>query len=288
MAAKDDKALEYIAQAEKKLKSFSLFSGGSKFEDAAELYTKAANVYKMSKQWDDAGMAFKKSSEFYLKSQSKHEAATAYCNAANCYKKSNITEAINCMHKAVEFYTDDGRFSIAAKYQKEIAELWESESNLERAIEAYQTAADYYEGESSSSSANQCLLRVAEFSAQLENYDKAIEIYEQVASNSLGNNLLKWSVKEYLLRAAICHLCSEDVVAAKRSLQRYQDMDVTFATQRECKFLQQIMDAYEAGEVEDFTNAVVDFDSISKLDPWKTTMLLRIKNHINKEEESII
>jgi alpha-soluble NSF attachment protein len=34
---------------------------------------------------------------------------------------------------------------------------------------------------------------------------------------------------------------------------------------------------------DEFTQAVVDFDSVSKLDPWKTTLLLRIKNDIQAD-----
>jgi hypothetical protein len=59
------------------------------------------------------------------------------------------------------------------------------------------------------SSSNQMLLKVAQFAAQTEKYDKAIEIYETVAKKSIDNSLLKWSVKEYFLKAGLCHLCNE-------------------------------------------------------------------------------
>lgn len=59
------------------------------------------------------------------------------------------TEAINCLRLAVDLYTDEGRFSMAAKYQKEIGELYEAEMDFEHAIEAYQKAADFFEGENS-------------------------------------------------------------------------------------------------------------------------------------------
>jgi alpha-soluble NSF attachment protein len=36
----------------------------------------------------------------------------------------------------------------------------------------------------------------------------------------------------------------------------------------------------ETNDVEAFTNAVVEFDSISKLDAWKTSILLKIKKGI--------
>jgi len=279
-----EKAEEWMEKAEKKLKSFSMFGGSStKYEDAAEWYTKGANLYKMAKKWEQAGGAFVKAAECNLKAQSKHEAATNYINAGNCFKKTNVTDAVNCFRTAIELYTDDGRFSVAAKHQKEVAELFEGEMDYENAITNYQTAAEYYEGENSTSAANQCLLKVAQYSAQLEKYDKAVEIYEQVARNSLDNNLLKWSVKDYFLKAIICHLCQQDVVSAKRALEKYQDMDVTFSSQRECKFLTDVTAAFESYDVEAFTQAVVEFDSISKLDQWKTTMLLRAKNLIKQE-----
>jgi len=281
----DDKGEELMEKADKRLKGgFSFFGGTAKFEDAVEMYTKAGNSFKITKKWDRAGEAFTKAAECHLKLQSKHEAAQSYLNAALCYKKTNITSAVMCMKQGIEFYTEEGRFSIAAKHQKELAELYEDQSDLENAIAAFQTAADYYEGEGSSSASNQCLLKVALFSAQLERYDKAIELYEQIASQSVDNNLLKWSVKDYFLRAGLCHLAKGDVVAAERAVEKYMDMDATFSSQRECKFLQELITACKNYDVDAFTSAVVDFDSISKLDSWKTSILLKVKNSIKEED----
>lgn len=281
----DDKGDELFAQAEKRLKGgFSFFGGTAKFEDAVELYTRAGNAYKISKNWDKAGGAFTKAAECHLKLQSNHEAAQSYISASLCYKKTNITTAVMCMKQGIEFYTEQGRFSIAAKHQKELAELYEDQSDLDNAIAAYQTAADFYEGENSSTAANQCLLKVALFSAQLERFDKAIELYEQIAAGSIDNNMLKWSVKDHFLRAGLCHLAKGDVVAAERAVERYMDMDATFSSQRECKFLQDLVAACKNYDVEAFTNAVVEFDSISKLDSWKTSILLKVKNSIKEED----
>jgi len=275
-----------MEKAEKKSKGFSMiFGGSSKYEDSAEMYTKAANLFNIAKKWDRAGAAYAKAAETYLKLQSKHEAATNYINAANCLKKTNISEASMYLKQAIEFYTDEGRFSIAAKHQKELAELYEGDMDLENAIAAYQLSADYFEGEGSGSSANQCLLKVALFSAQVERYDKAIELYEQVAAGSIDNNLLKWSVKDYFLRAGLCHLAKGDMVSAERALQRYQDMDATFNSQRECKFLTDLLNACKGFDVEAFTNAVVEYDTIVRLDSWKTSILLKIKTGLKEEDQ---
>ena len=75
------------------------------------------------------------------------------------------------------------------------------------------------------------------------------------------------------------------MVSAKRALQKYKDMDINFSTQRECTFLEKMTDAYEKNDADAFTNAVREFDNIIKLDAWKTNLLLKIKNHMNKEED---
>eukprot|EP00002_Diphylleia_rotans_P026647 TRINITY_DN5323_c0_g1_i1.p1 TRINITY_DN5323_c0_g1~~TRINITY_DN5323_c0_g1_i1.p1 ORF type:complete len:218 (-),score=65.93 TRINITY_DN5323_c0_g1_i1:635-1288(-) len=202
------RAHEYMEQAEKATKRFQLF-GNSRYEDAAELFTKAANSFKIAKNWQLAGTAFVRCAECHLKLQSKHEASTAYVSAANCFKKTTGQDTIQYLRMAVDLLNDMGRFNMSAKYLKEIAELHEAESDFEKAIEAYEQAADFFSGEGSTSSANACLLKVAEYSAQLEMYPKAVTLYEQIATASLESNLLKYSAKDYFLRAGLLHMCQD-------------------------------------------------------------------------------
>ena len=170
---------------------------------------------------------------------------------------------------------------IAAKHQKEIAELHESEGNVEAAIESFQQAADLYESENSQINANNCLFKVANMCAQLEQYDRAIELYEKVAKGSL-DHLLKLSVNDHFFRAVLCHLANGfDVVAAKQALDKYGDWDPTFGSTQESKFLDAIITATEDYNVKAFTDAVVEYDSASNLDAWKTSLLLKIKKGVN-------
>lgn len=53
------------------------------------------------------------------------------------------------------------------------------------------------------------------------------------------------------------------------------------------RLLQGIVEAVENGDVEAFTNTVYEFDSIATLDPWKTKILLRIKNGLKSNEEDL-
>uniref|UniRef100_A0A671U3L7 NSF attachment protein beta n=1 Tax=Sparus aurata TaxID=8175 RepID=A0A671U3L7_SPAAU len=248
---KEKEAIQLMADADKKVKSSGSFLGGMfggghhKVEEACEMYCRAANMFKMAKNW---------------------------------------SEAIKCLNAAVDIYTDMGRFTIAAKHHISIAEIYEAELvDIEKAIAHYEQAADYYKGEESNSSANKCLLKVGAYCAQLEQYQKAIEIYEQVGANTMDNPLLKYSAKEYFFKASLCHFIVDEL-NAKIAIEKYEEMFPAFSDSRECKLLKKLLEAHEEQNSEAFTEAVKEFDSISRLDQWHTTLLLRIKKTIQGDE----
>ncbi|CAH3024067.1 unnamed protein product [Porites evermanni] len=286
----EEKAIGLIAQAEKKVKSSQgflggLFGGTSKLEDAAELYVSAGNMFKMAQKWSAAGRAFMEAAQLQITLQSKHEAGQRFVDAGNCFKKTDVEEAVRAFEMAINIYTDMGRFTMAAKHHITVAEIYEgNSSDLEKAIFHYEQAAQYYRGEESNSSANKCLLKVAMYSAQMEEYAKALEIYEQVAADAIESSLLKYSAKEYFFKAALCHMCI-DIVEAQRAVDKYCDMYPAFQDTRESKLLRTLLEAKEEENVESFTEAVKEYDSISRLDQWLTTILLRIKKGMNEEPD---
>ena len=133
--------------------------------------------------------------------------------------------------------------------------------------------------------ANKLYLKVADLSALESDYYKAISNFERVAKSSINNNLMKWSVKEYLLKAGICHLASGDMVATNRALESYRDLDPAFASTREHQLLVDLAEAAEEGDQDKFADKLFQFDQMSKLDKWKTTILLRVKEGIEGQED---
>ena len=283
MADQTAKGEDFERKAEKKLAGWGIF--GSKYDDAADLFDKAANCFKLAKNWDKAGSVYIKLADVQLKLDSKHEAAGAYVDAANCYKKISVQDAAQSLNQAVNLFLEIGRLNMAARYCKELGEIYEQEQNLEKAIDYFERAADLFQSEEVTTSANQCKQKVAQFSAQLEQYPKAIQIYEAIAQHSINNSLLKYGVKGILLNAGICQLCKADVVAITNALERYQEIDPTFSGTREYKLLSELAEAMDEGDVAKFTNSLQEYDSMTRLDPWKTTLLLRVKNAIKAKEE---
>ena len=66
-------------------------------------------------------------------------------------------------------------------------------------------------------------------------------------------------------------------------MTKYTSLDTTFSSTREAKFINVLIDAIEGGDVEAFTGAVFEFDQVTKLDKWKTNILLAIKRGIQDE-----
>lgn len=133
--------------------------------------------------------------------------------------------------------------------------------------------------------ANKLYLKVADIAALDGDYYKAIENFEKVCQASVANDLMKYSVKDYFLKAGICHLANGDMVALSRAIENYTNMDPGFATTREYQLLIDLSQAVEAGDQDMFQDKLFQYDQMSKLDRWKTQILLRIKNNIQEQGE---
>lgn len=288
--AQDPRAL--LQKAEKTLQSasggFSFFGGREdKYQNAADLYIQAANAFKMQKQNVEAGQAFEKAAQIQTNQlKEPDDAANTLVDAFKAYRKEDPQTAVHCLNVAVDRYCVKGNFRRAASHKESMGEMYEQElGDSKSALECYEAAAGWYEGDNASALANKLWLKVADVAALDGNYYKAIENYEKVAEKSINNNLMMYSVKEYFLKAGICHLATEDLVASRRALERYRDLDPGFAKQRENMLLTDLCDAIEAKSQDQFTDSLFRFDQISKMDKWKTTILVRVKDSIQAEDD---
>lgn len=74
---------------------------------------------------------------------------------------------------------------------------------------------------------------------------------------------------------------------AQLAVQKYEDLFPAFSDSREYKLMKKLLEAHEEQNVDSYTEAVKEYDSISRLDQWLTTMLLRIKKTIQGDEEDL-
>lgn len=276
------KADDYRRQAEKKLKNVfgGLFGSTSKYEDAAELFEKAANNYKLAKCGADCAEMYEKLAECHVKMDSKYEAASALVEAAKAGSKQNPAKSQELLQRAVDMYTDMGRLNMAARQLREIGETNEKSGQKPEAMKFYTQAADLFETEGSNSDATKCKLKIAEISAELGKYHKAAELFEEAAKRAVENNLLKFSARGYLLQAGICLLCVMSPDDLEIKLDKYRDIDLQFAGSREATLLEQLLEAMQGQDDQKFATALAEYDTVTRLDAWKTKILLEAKRRI--------
>ncbi|BAE59815.1 protein required for fusion of vesicles in vesicular transport, alpha-SNAP [Aspergillus flavus] len=279
---KADKALQGASSG------FSFFGGRSeKYENAADLYTQAGNAFRVQKQNKEAGLAFEKAASIQTQNLNEpDDAANSLQEAFKVYRKSDPEDAARVLSSAIQHYVLKGNFRRAATQQQYLAEVYEVElGDQKKALEAYEKAAEWFDSDNAEALANKHYLKAADLAALEGDYYKAIEHYERIGRSSISNNLMKWSVKDYFLKAGICHLATNDLVATNRALENYRDIDNTFVSTREHQLLIDLVQTIEQGDQEAFADKLYQFDQLSKLDKWKTTLLLRIKNNIEEQAE---
>lgn len=277
-------AVEFRSMAEKKMKKggfLSMFSGGSKLDEAQELYQKAGNQFKLAHEWNDAADCYVQYALVSGKIGMPTEEAQGYVEAANCLRKVAPDSSLEWYDKAIEMYSGSGRYQQAAKQLKSVAELMEQEGKVEVASEYYRNAADMFEmDEHSKSAITQCLVKLAELYARQGKFAEAAKIFEKEGEKALANHLLQFGARDHFLKAGILYLATGDAVTATIACDRYHQMDPRLEGTRESQLLKGLTTAFVENDLDGFMQAVSEYDSISRLDPWKTELLVEAKKKL--------
>ncbi|VEU20149.1 DEKNAAC101016 [Brettanomyces naardenensis] len=282
---------QLIAEASKKTKkssgllsSFFGSSQESRYEEAADLYVEAANMYKLQRRSAEAGHTFEKAAECQKLANSPDEAANTLVEAYKAYKAEVPIEAAQCLEKAIEMFVKRGQFRRSATFKADLGELYENElHDAKKAIESYEDASEWYKGDSANALANKTALKAADLYCDetIQKYGKAAQVYEQIAKESLNNNLAKWSLKEYFLKAVLCRLAdNNDYASANACLNRFLQWDPSFETTREYEFGVKLVDAVKDGDPSGIANASKNYDKFSRLDGTKVRILNKIKSNV--------
>lgn len=284
-------ARKLMEKGDKALNGFSFFGFGKeqKIENAAEYYQQAAAKFKSLKEFQHAGGAFKKAAEAYEKINSGLEAVQQWKEAGKAYKKDDPESARLCFENAIDYYKDNNRYGQAAKLYVEIAKGFLESGHREAAIDMYNAASECYDADDNANSASKNLIEVAYHSAELKKYDTAIKIYEKVAKDSVDSQLGRWSVKNYLFAAALCHLAraaiADNLETVNDAFESYADLSELFRNTREHNLCMALVTDMQNGSADEFSGHLQDFDEISPLDEWKTNRLLEAKSYFSDDPD---
>jgi alpha-soluble NSF attachment protein len=160
-------AYQLVEKADKKLKPgllSKLFgSKEARLEEALDLYEKAATIFKLDKKWFEAGECYEKCSNVEVELGSD-QAAGHFHDASHCFNFVDKNRGAENLNKCLKFYEKMGRFQMAGKTQKQMAEDYEADLKYEEAINAYKKAAEYFSMENLNSKSYEqgCLIKQAD------------------------------------------------------------------------------------------------------------------------------
>lgn len=264
----------------------------NKFELAADLFKRSAIAFKLEKNYSKAAISYINAAESFSKANAVcNDIFDSYAEAGRCYIKAGLVEeGINIMRDdAIPRIIEASCLIKAAKLYTEMADIC-SESDIINAIKYFEEASKYYQIENATTSYIDSLVQVATLSAKLEplNYNRSIEIFSSIGKEVVDNQNLKYKAGEYFFNCIILILAKGDIVCASKSLEEFSNVYYPFTNSREYKLLEDIICAYSDNNVDAFTDSIYNYDQISRLNPWRTTLLLTIKNNIGINEISIL
>eukprot|EP01061_Rhynchopus_euleeides_P009904 TRINITY_DN19227_c0_g1_i1.p1 TRINITY_DN19227_c0_g1~~TRINITY_DN19227_c0_g1_i1.p1 ORF type:complete len:291 (+),score=157.94 TRINITY_DN19227_c0_g1_i1:72-944(+) len=282
---------ELFDQGEKYLKKWFVF--GNKHEDAAELFNKAGNQFKVTKEWKSAGTAFMRCSDCHHHCGNTYESTEHIIEAARCFKKVRCEDAVLCYTTASEMLCNEGKFSQAGKLQRELGDFRAEAEEFDKAIESYKKAVDFFSGEEQHTSANSTLLEVAKtYAEKLNMPEEAIQAYETVAKSYLRHGSMKYQVKDILLKCMMCRFLQVTVQnkevhlnTCKAAIRRYEDMDIHLGGTREAELMSAVIDAALEDDPKKIATAAAVYEGIKKLDDFQVQAVLYLKNVIEEDDE---
>ena len=189
-------------------------------------------------------------------------------------------DVLRALHAAVGHYTELGRLGMAARQLRDVAETMDKQGDAAGAAEFYEQAGDLFAGEEQHAEATKCRLKVAALAADAGRYSAAAALFEDAARAAVDSPLLKYGAKGHLLNAGVCLLAGGDPVAIGAGLDRFDAVDPSLPGSREGALLRTLASAADCRDVDAFTTALAEFDAMTRLDAWKTGLLLRAKKGI--------
>ena len=284
---------ELVRKAHSKLtpgflgKMFS--SKESREEEATDLLTSAANIYKIRKDWKKAGETYEEIARLEVE-QGGNTAYVHYQNAAHCFSFVDKVKSNQMLDAAIESCVKVGKYMQAGKTAQRIATECEENFDYPNAIDKYKKAAEYFamESQNTKSMQQQCLLKVADLmciSNHKDMFTEAPKIYEKLGMQYLTVPLLKSSAKDMFFKNVMCYVAKKDEVTAEVNLKKYLLEDPTFDDTRDSKFLKAVIKCItEPYDIEGFRKEVQSYKTVRELDKWKLNMFAMAIKNIEKDD----
>jgi alpha-soluble NSF attachment protein len=269
-----------------KLKGSSWFWSSPEYDEAAELFTRAAHQCLAQKLHTKAIELYRRAAECYVKDNDLHRAIESYHRILPLYKIcDNSQEAIPIVETITTLAVSKGLWNYVAKAHEIMAQLYHRDGLSRQAYGEYQKAIDYYMHDNNTACKRRCRLEMATISLQLEDYPETIQIYQDLRQECFGERVLHYHILKYTLMMGLCHLAHQDVVAAKRCLDEARGELGQFGGSSEDMLLDGIIGALEFQDLDRFTQTIATWNRLHHLENPVAVLLLKIRSMIEPAKD---
>ena len=247
-----------------------------KHDDAASMFYRSHISYKASGRFREAADSLVLCANMYEHQKMYLEAGTLFTEASELFAKVDKGECVKTLRKAISIYCDAGKFNIAARMERKVADLHFESKHWEEAAFHYRKAANFLSGEQLIDQSDHCLSLASCCYQELHLLDKVRELQEMVAYGCVQSNLRRFNARDHLFTAALTlfakfvhypttdvtekiwkvgmqdevHVTPDDVIEKSSKekyddiiiqLRAYEEVDYQWRVCKEQKFLQNII-----------------------------------------------
>ncbi|CAF1526961.1 unnamed protein product [Rotaria magnacalcarata] len=248
-------AAQLMAEANKKAKTANGFfqrmlgSGSGITDDARELFIQAGNAAKAEGDYPISVEGYKRALDL---STEDFEKAQMYEAIASSYKMFDLPQAVSPLTRAAELNMSQGKWTMASQILEKISELYEQMNDYENMIKCLREAYRFLKQEGQKASANRVQKKIAETLVVQHQFIEAQQEFEEMAQKAKDDAMLKFSAKDFWLKATMCALCI-DVENASTALNRYLNDNPLFEERSlEVQLLRQLIADVEEQNKESF------------------------------------
>mmetsp|Transcript_19678 Transcript_19678/g.25933 ORF Transcript_19678/g.25933 Transcript_19678/m.25933 type:complete len:326 (+) Transcript_19678:172-1149(+) len=277
-----------VERAEELLDSNVVFETKPRYEGACELYSLAADYFKIAGKLVDAGNCLTLCAKLQGKLGQRPEMAAYHAEAARVYKIFDPKEAIKFYRMAIGDFLELKNFGVGGRLQEEVADIYFNDRNYDMAAGQYKNAALLYSEQRDHAAANQTLLKAAELFTLLRQYSIASECFEEVGFRDLKQNCLKFNAIEHFLNACLCLLAEQDFDILSERVEIMCQKDASWQRSREHLFIKNIVQIILERDIDAFADHVYNFDNVHKLNSMQIRLLGEVRSVIEqliKEQE---
>jgi tetratricopeptide (TPR) repeat protein len=262
------------------------------YQNAANFYIEAAHAYKLDENClKQAAFAFMEAYALLETIDAPGTQVVKYClEAVKCLREAKeYKSAIILLTASADKYQNYGLFGSAANCLMEVAEILEQENKLDACHKSYLEAKKLYKTDGNlPAKCNNCVIKIANLHLQTNKYSEAASCFDEVATELTKHELGLFGAKKEFLMAFFCYMAANtNFEFICKEVDKHNALDKTFNSSIEYRFIDQFVEVYKTGDVDQFAEICAEYDSLFPATPTLTNIWLQIKSNLESKENKI-